>query len=113
MRARKSPQIWLIALVVLIDAGICAEAIAIPARRWVLLCCLIVPIGAGFWAVGRERRRSERAGLRARLATPSRDDIPADVIELLAADQRIRAIKRYRELTSVGLREAKDVIDSI
>lgn len=113
MRARRSGQIWLIALVIVIDAGLCAEAIAIPARRWVLLCCVIVPIGAGFWVAGRERRRSERAGLRARLGTPSRDDIPAGVIELLAADQRIRAIKRYRELTGVGLREAKAVIDSL
>ncbi len=109
MRAR----IWLIALVIVTEAWICAEAIAIPAKRWALLCCVIVPIGAGFWAAWRERRRSQRAGLRARLATPSRDDIPADVIELLAADQRIRAIKRYRELTGVPLREAKAVIDSL
>jgi hypothetical protein len=113
MRARKSRQIWLIALVIVLDAGLCAEAIAIPGMRWVLLCCVVVPIGAGFWAARRDRQRRERAALTAQLAAPSRDDIPADVMELLAADERIRAIKRYRELTGVGLREAKAVIDSL
>jgi ribosomal protein L7/L12 len=29
------------------------------------------------------------------------------------ADKKIRAIKRYRELTGVSLREAKDVIDGL
>ena len=38
---------------------------------------------------------------------------PADVIGLVAADQKIHAIRRYRELTGAGLREAKAVIDSL
>ena len=49
----------------------------------------------------------------ARLGTLSRDDIPADVIGLVAAGKKIHAIKRYRELTGTDLREAKAVIDGL
>jgi ribosomal protein L7/L12 len=67
----------------------------------------------GLWVTGRRRQRREHAALAARLATVSRDDIPADVIGLVAAGKKIRAIKRYRELTGAGLREAKVIIDSL
>jgi ribosomal protein L7/L12 len=70
-------------------------------------------VQVGFWVAGRQRQRSERAALAARLATLSRDDIPADVIGLAAADKKIHAIKRYRELTGADLREAKAVIDDL
>jgi ribosomal protein L7/L12 len=108
-RPRGSRQIWLVVLAVVI--AICAEAIAIPAKRSTLLCAVIGLIGMGFWGTGRQR--SERAALAARLATLSRDDIPADVIGLVAADKKIHAIKRYRELTGADLREAKAVIDGL
>ncbi len=104
-----SRQIWLIGLALVI--AICAEAIAIPAKRSALLCAVIGLTGMGFWVTGRQRR--ERAALTARLATLSRDDIPADIIGLVAASEKIHAIKRYRELTGAGLREAKAVIDSL
>ncbi len=39
--------------------------------------------------------------------------IPADVVALAQGGNKIEAIKRYRELTGVGLREAKDVVDGI
>ena len=39
--------------------------------------------------------------------------IPADVVALAQSGKKIEAIKRYRELTGVGLREAKDVVDGI
>lgn len=110
-RPRESRQTWLIVLALVI--AICAEAIAIPAKRSALLCAVIGLTGTGFWITGRQRQRRERAALTARLATLSRDDIPADVIELAAAGKKIHAIKRYRELTGAGLREAKDVIDSL
>ena len=35
----------------------------------------------------------------------------AEITRLLAAGDTIGAIKRYRELTGLGLREAKDAID--
>jgi ribosomal protein L7/L12 len=105
----RSRQVWLIILAFVI--AICAEAIAVPAKRSALLCGVIGLIGMGFWITGRQRR--ERTALIARLATLSRDDVPADVIGLVAADQKIHAIRRYRELTGAGLREAKAVIDSL
>jgi hypothetical protein len=107
----RSRQVWLIILAFVI--AICAEAIAVPAKRSALLCGVIGLIGMGFWITGRQRRRRERTALIARLATLSRDDVPADVIGLVAADQKIHAIRRYRELTGAGLREAKAVIDSL
>jgi hypothetical protein len=110
-RPRGSRQVWLgvLALVIVI----CAEAITIPAKRSGLLCAVTGLIGAGFWVTGRQRQHSERVALAARLATLSRDDIPADVIGLVAAGQKIHAIKRYRELTGASLREAKAVIDGL
>jgi ribosomal protein L7/L12 len=107
----RSRQVWLIILAFVV--AICAEAIAVPAKRSALLCGVIGLIGVGFWITGRQRRRRERTALIARLATLSRDDVPADVIGLVAADQKIHAIRRYRELTGAGLREAKAVIDSL
>ncbi len=43
----------------------------------------------------------------------SESGIPADVVALAQGGKKIEAIKRYRELTGVGLREAKDVVDRI
>jgi hypothetical protein len=114
-RPRGSRQIWLIVLALVI--AVCAGAIAIPAKRSALLCAAIGLIVVGFDVTGRQRQRQrrhrERAARTARLAALSRDDIPADIIGLVAADKKIQAIKRYRELTHAGLREAKDVIDSL
>ena len=39
--------------------------------------------------------------------------VPPDVVELARAGHKIEAIKRYREVSGVGLREAKDAIDAI
>lgn len=41
------------------------------------------------------------------------DKIEPDIKELVASGQKIQAIKRYRELHKVGLKEAKDAIDAI
>jgi ribosomal protein L7/L12 len=109
-RHRESRQVWLIVLALVI--AICAGAIAVPAERSDLLCAVIGLVAVGFDVTGRQQRRRERATLAARPVALSSDDLPADVIELIAADKKIRAIKRYRELTGAGLREAKAVIDS-
>jgi hypothetical protein len=37
--------------------------------------------------------------------------LPPNVIEALQSGNKIEAIKRYRETTSVGLKEAKDFIE--
>jgi ribosomal protein L7/L12 len=39
--------------------------------------------------------------------------VPPDVVALAAAGKKIHAIKRYREITGVGLKEAKDVVDAL
>jgi hypothetical protein len=41
------------------------------------------------------------------------DDIPGDVVSLVAAGKKIQAIKRYREVTGVGLKEAKTIVDGL
>jgi ribosomal protein L7/L12 len=38
---------------------------------------------------------------------------PAEVIELVQQGDRIMAVKRYRELTGVGLKEAKEAVDAL
>ena len=44
---------------------------------------------------------------------PYASGIPEDVVALARGGKKIEAIKRYRELTGVGLREAKDAVDGI
>jgi len=44
---------------------------------------------------------------------PGAMGIPADIVDLVRAGNKIEAIKRYRELTGVGLKEAKDAIDEM
>jgi ribosomal protein L7/L12 len=39
--------------------------------------------------------------------------VPAEVVALARAGNAIAAIKRFRELTGAGLREAKEVVDSL
>ena len=39
--------------------------------------------------------------------------LPNAFFEALAADKKIQAIKLYREATGVGLKEAKDYVDSL
>jgi ribosomal protein L7/L12 len=91
----------------------CTEAIMIPAKRAALLCGVIGLAAVALDVAGRQRERRKRAALAARRAALSRDDIPAGVIGLVAAGRKIQAIRRYRDLTGMGLREAKDVIDSL
>ena len=40
-------------------------------------------------------------------------DVPADVREALQRGETIDAIKRYRQATGVGLKEAKDFVDEV
>jgi ribosomal protein L7/L12 len=39
--------------------------------------------------------------------------VPAEVVALARAGKAIAAIKLYRELTGAGLREAKEVVESL
>jgi len=44
---------------------------------------------------------------------PDASGVPADVLELVRAGQKLAAMKRYRELTGVGVAQAKQVIDDL
>lgn len=44
-------------------------------------------------------------------ASPAADSLPANVLDALRHGNNIEAIKRLRETTGLGLKEAKDVID--
>lgn len=51
----------------------------------------------------------ERSGI----AAPDEDAALSEVRVLLRAGRKIEAIKRYREVTGVGLREAKDAVEAM
>jgi len=44
---------------------------------------------------------------------PASAGVSAEVLELVRRGLKIQAIKRYRDQTGVGLKEAKDVIDGL
>lgn len=46
-------------------------------------------------------------------AGSARAGVPAEVVALAQSGNAIAAIKLYRELTGAGLREAKEVVDSL
>jgi ribosomal protein L7/L12 len=58
-------------------------------------------IGVEYVPMGRSEVRPDASG------------VPADVLELVRAGQKLAAIKRYRELTGVGVAQAKEVIDDL
>lgn len=45
--------------------------------------------------------------------TPAGPEHDPELLELLAANKMIAAVKRYRELTDAGLREAKLAVEAI
>ena len=111
--------IWIIAWV--LTLWLVVEAVLVPGKRDMLLEGGIpVPLVlAGFWIDlfrGRRLRRERRAQAAvasAELAVKYRDNMPVDVVALVAAGQKIQAIKRFRELSGAGLKDAKDLIDAL
>jgi Ribosomal protein L7/L12 C-terminal domain len=47
------------------------------------------------------------------IGMPGDPRLPPAFFEAVAADKKIQAIKIYREATGVGLKEAKDYVDSL
>jgi ribosomal protein L7/L12 len=41
------------------------------------------------------------------------EDVDAELINLVLDGKKIKAIKRYRVLTGIGLKEAKDYVDNL
>lgn len=50
---------------------------------------------------------------KAEASIPAIDPMLAEIVALLRQNRKIEAIKVYREHMSVGLKEAKDVIDNM
>jgi ribosomal protein L7/L12 len=44
---------------------------------------------------------------------PVTTETPPEVVELVQGGNRVAAVKRYRELTGVGLKEAKEAVDAL
>ncbi|HEX4287921.1 MAG TPA: hypothetical protein VH021_03340 [Trebonia sp.] len=88
-------------------------AVVIPNTRYVLLPWTAAFVCMRFFFTGSRRSRRSREALADRRAAMPRDDIPADVISLVAAGKRIQAIKRYRDVAGVDLKEAETVIDGL
>jgi Ribosomal protein L7/L12 C-terminal domain len=61
----------------------------------------------------RLRQEEPRSGFTFASDEPSSDNVFDDprMAELLAADNKIQAIKLYRELTGAGLKQAKDAVE--
>lgn len=110
-RARSNRQVWLVTMALMIV--MCASAIAVPSTRPTLLGGVIWLAATGYLSTESRRSRHEREALATRLATLPRDDVPADVIDLVLAGKKIQAIKRYRKLTGTSLVEAKALIDGL
>ena len=45
--------------------------------------------------------------------TPTVTQVPPEVLQLVRSGQMIAAIKRYREITGVGLAEAKAIVEGM
>ena len=82
-----------------------------------------IAVALQFWRLGAiERRLRNLTRLEAKVDAllahsgvtfdPYRE-VPPGVEEALSGGQRILAIKRYREATGVGLKEAKEVVDRL
>ncbi len=41
------------------------------------------------------------------------DELKSELVELVMENKRVKAIKRIREATGMGLKEAKDYVDSL
>jgi hypothetical protein len=110
-RPQTNRQKWLAALTVTVAA--CAAAIVIPSLRSSLLPLAGYSILIGWLATEGRRSRREREALAVRLAALPPGDVPADVVTMVASGKKIQAIKRYRQLTSTTLSEAKAYIDGL
>jgi ribosomal protein L7/L12 len=75
---------------------------------WLTSVVQTVPQGSrtqGYWAQGGPGGAGPQGGGRA--------GIPSEILAMVAAGNKIGAIKLYRELTGCGLREAKNAIDAL
>jgi ribosomal protein L7/L12 len=84
----------------------------LPPYLWVCVGVFIAVFIAVF--IGQLASEKKAAVLRARGIYPARgQEKDEDVLKLLRAGEKIMAIRCYRSLHRVGLREAKDAVESL
>ena len=89
------------------------------ATFWLVVGILMVVVGsswnAGGGNSGRRQRRIERKVdlILKHLGIDPDQGVNPQVMELVKAGQKIRAIKVYREQTGAGLKEAKEFVEGL
>ena len=87
-----------------------------------ILCVMLVNLLLGVRVSKLEQRLSSISRIDAKLDVLLKHsgleydpykDLPSAVVEAVARGNKIEAIKRYREATAAGLKEAKDFIEEI
>ena len=89
------------------------------ATFWLVVALFLVVLGSSWTAAasnnGRRLGRLERKVdlILKHLGLDPNQGVNSEVRELMKAGQKIQAIKLYREQTGVGLKEAKDYVESL
>ena len=89
------------------------------ATFWLVVALFLVVLGSSWTAAGsnngqRLARLERKVDLiLTHLGLDPNQGVNSEVTELMKAGQKIQAIKLYREQTGVGLKEAKDYVESL
>jgi len=89
------------------------------ATFWLVVALFLVVLGSSWTAAGRNNAR--RLGRLERkvdqilrqMGLDPNQEVNLEILELMKAGHKIQAIKLYREQTGVGLKEAKDYVESL
>jgi ribosomal protein L7/L12 len=93
-----------------------------PALVVILLCTFLVVIlmqmrfnamASGLARLSRLEAKVDLLLKNANIKYDPTANVPADVVEALRRGAKIEAIKRYRQATGVGLKEAKDFVEAL
>jgi hypothetical protein len=89
------------------------------ATFWLVVALFLVVLGSSWTSSasnnGRRLGRLERKVdlILRHLGLDPNQGLNPEIVELMKAGQKIQAIKLYREQTGVGLKEAKDYVESL
>jgi hypothetical protein len=90
--------------------------VADPVQMWVIpVVVAFVGIGLYHFVGSCRRRLAQQSSVTSERASPApaRKSVDFEILRLVRAGSLIEAIKRYRELYGVGLREAKDAVEAL
>jgi len=89
------------------------------ATFWLVVALFLVVLGSSWTAAGsnnaRRLGRLERKvdQILRQMGLDPNQEVNLEILELMKAGHKIQAIKLYREQTGVGLKEAKDYVESL